>query len=57
MGRRIENPEIEIVFVPTRRTPDEERLPIDIMADWIIRDLEKERLAQIASGETNEHQP
>jgi hypothetical protein len=44
------------VLVPTRRTPDEERLPIDIMADWIIRDLEKERLAQIASGETNGHQ-
>lgn len=54
MGRRTENPKIEVVYVPTKRTPDEERLPVDIIADWIVRDLEKERLALMNEGEGND---
>jgi len=54
MGRRTENPKIEVVYVPTKRTPDEEKLPVEILASWIMRDLEKERLARTNEGECNE---
>ncbi len=45
---------IEIVLVPTKRTPDEEKLPVEILASWIMRDLEKERIALMNEGESND---
>ncbi len=40
--RRTKDPEIEIVYVPTRFDSYDEKVVVGIMADWILRDIEKE---------------
>jgi hypothetical protein len=51
--RRTKDPEIEIVFVPPRFDPDDEKVVVGIMADWILRDIEKE-LKQKQTGREGE---
>ena len=40
--RRTKDPDIELVLVPTRFDPSDEKVVVGIMADWILRDIEKE---------------
>jgi len=39
---RIKPPIIEVVYVPTKFDPDDEKVIYGIIADWILTDIEKE---------------
>jgi len=39
---RIKPPIIEVVYVPTKFDPDDAKVVYDILADWILKDIEKE---------------
>ncbi len=39
---RIKPPIIEVVYVPTKFDPYEQKVVYDILADWILKDIEKE---------------
>ena len=40
--RNTKQPEIEVVCIPTKFDPDDMRGVVDILADWIIADIEKD---------------
>jgi len=39
---RIKPPIIEVVYVPTKIDPSDQKVVYDILADWILKDIEKE---------------
>jgi hypothetical protein len=39
---RVKPPTIEVVYVPTKFDPDDQKVVYDILADWILKDIEKE---------------
>ncbi len=46
MGRRTKNPKIEVVPIPTKFDPEDEKVIINILADWILQDIEEELLSE-----------
>ena len=39
---RIKPPIIEVIYVPTKFDPDDKKVVYDILAEWILNDIEKE---------------
>lgn len=39
---RIKPPIIEVIYVPTEIDPNDQKVVYDILADWILKDIEKE---------------
>jgi hypothetical protein len=39
---RTKPPIIEVVYIPTKFDPDDKKVVYDIIADWILKDIEKE---------------
>jgi hypothetical protein len=46
---RIKPPIIEVVYVPTKFDPDDAKVVYDILADWILKDIEKEMKKKTSS--------